>query len=115
MGPQGKLNVAPALNAQAANYLQAGAPQHLILFVSEGLAGGHYNAVPSVSAHGVQVFHVADGDAVVGTVPNNLVLDLLPSHQRAFQKDLGDGAGGQAVPDDGLKPLPGIGNTPAGA
>ena len=85
VGPQGHLDIAAALNTQAANNLQAGRPEHLVLLVGQGLAGGHHDAVAGVGAHRIQVFHVADGDAVVVPVADNLVLNLLPTHQGTFQ------------------------------
>ena len=115
MGSQGKLNVAAALDPQPPDNLQAGGAQQLVLFVGEGLAGGHHDAVAGVDADGVQVLHIADGDAIVGAVAHHLVLDLLPSRQGALQEYLGDGAGGQAMMHNGLKLLPGAGDAAAGA
>ena len=112
---QGELHIATALDAQPANDLQAGRPQHLILFVGEGLAGGDYDAVAGMDAHRVEVFHIADGDAVVGAVAHYLILDFLPAHQRAFQQDLGNGAGGQAGFGDGLEFFRGVGDAAAAA
>ena len=43
--------------------------------------GGDDNAVAGVDAEGVEVFHVADGDAVVGAVPDDLVFQLLPARR----------------------------------
>ena len=58
--------------------------------------------------HRVQVLHVADGDAVVGAVPDHLVFDLFPADQRPFQEYLGDGAGRQARLGCGLELLFGV-------
>ena len=115
MGTQGHLDVAAALDAQAPDDFEAGRPEHLVLLVGQGLAGGHHDAVAGVSAHGVQVFHVADGDAVVVAVPDYLVLDFLPAHQGTLQQHLGDGAEGKAVLDYLLELFGGVGYAAAGS
>ena len=40
--------------------------------------------------HGVEVFHVADYDAIVITIPHNLVFDLLPLLEVFLDQDLLD-------------------------
>ena len=49
-----------------------------------------------MDSHGVEVFHVADGYAVVGGVAHDLVLDLFPADEGAFEEDLPDGTGADA-------------------
>ena len=48
-------------------------------------------------AYGVQVFHGADGDAVVNSVADNLKFDFLPASDGAFNQALADGAVAQAL------------------
>lgn len=38
---------------------------------------------------GVKVFHVAANDGVIGGIPNDLVLNFLPSLEGLFNQDLG--------------------------
>ena len=47
--------------------------------------------------YGVQVFHGADGDAVVNSVADNLKFDFLPASDGAFNQALADGAITQAL------------------
>ena len=115
MGVQGQLNVAAALNAQAANYLEAGSAEHLVLFIGQGLAGGYYDTVSGMGAHRVEVFHIADGNAVVSPVPDDFVFHFFPTHQGTLEQHLGDGAGGQAALHNFLEFRPGVGNAAAGA
>ena len=115
MGLQGKLHVAPALDSQSTDNLEAGGAEHLVFLVAQGLAGGHYYAVARVDTHGIQVFHVADSDAVVSAVPHHLVFDLFPPRQRTFQEDLGYGAGRQTGTGKGLEFFLGVGNAAAAA
>ena len=115
MGLQSELDVAPTLDSQPSDDLEAGRAQHLAFLVAQGLAGGHHDAVAGMDAHGVHVLHVADGDAIVGAVPHHLVLDLFPADQRAFQQDLGDGAGRQSRADEALELFFGVGDAAAAA
>ena len=50
--------------------------------------------------YGVQVFHGADGDAVVNSVADNLKFDFLPASDGAFNQALADGAVAQALLHD---------------
>ena len=115
MGLHGKLDVATALNAQSADDLEACRAQHLVFLVAQRLARSHHDAVAGVNAHGVQVFHVADGDAIVGAIPHHLVLNLFPANQRAFQQDLGDRAGRQAGTGEAFEFFFGVGDTATAA
>ena len=110
---QGVLHVAAAFDAQCPDYAQAGRAEHLVLLVGKRLAGGHDDAVAGVDAHRVDVFHVADGDAVVGGVAHHLVLDLLPADKGALEQHLAYGAGGEAAADDGLELSLGVGDAAA--
>ena len=68
-----------------------------------------------MDAHGVEVLHVADGDAVIGGVAHHLVLDLLPAQEAALQQHLIDGRGGEAGADDRLEVSSRVGDAAAGA
>ena len=92
-GVEGKLDVAAAFDPQRADDLEAGRAQHLVFFVGEGLAGRDDDAVAGVDAHRVEVFHVADGDAVIGGVAHDLVLDFFPAAHALLDQHLVDRAG----------------------
>ena len=113
-GLQRELDVAPALDAERADDLQAGGAQRLVLLVRERLAGGDDDAVAGVDAHRVDVLHVADGDAVVGAVAHHLVLDLLPADQGLLEQRLADGARRDAAGHDLPELLFGVGDAAAG-
>ena len=91
-----ELDVAAAFHAQGANDLERRTAEHLVLLVAQRLRGREDDGVAGVDAHRIQVFHVADGDAVVGAVAHYLVLDLFPTDQRALDEHLVDGAGLQS-------------------
>ena len=114
-GGEGELDVATPFDAQGPDDVQAGGAEHLVVAVGEGLARGDDDAIAGVDAHGVDVFHVADGDAVVGGVAHHLVLDLLPALQVTLDEDLVDGAGSDATGGDGCELLPGAGDAAPGA
>ena len=45
----------------------------MVVLVAEGLRGRDDDGVTSVDAEGIEVFHIANGDAIVVGVANNLV------------------------------------------
>ena len=65
--------------------------------------------------HGVEVLHVADGDAGVRCVAHHLVLDLFPPHQCALDQHLRDRRPGQPLPHDPLVLLRAFRDAAAGA
>mmetsp|Transcript_13563 Transcript_13563/g.24040 ORF Transcript_13563/g.24040 Transcript_13563/m.24040 type:complete len:838 (+) Transcript_13563:2027-4540(+) len=75
------LDVALAHDAEVAHHLHGRLAQHVVLVVRQRLAGRQHDGVPRVHAEGVEVLHVAHGDAVVGRVAHHLVLHLLPPAQ----------------------------------
>ena len=85
---QGVLHVAFAHDAHMAHDAYGGLPQHVVLVVAQRLRRGHDDALPGVYAEGVEVLHVADGDAVVVLVAHHFVLDFLPALQRLLHEDL---------------------------
>ena len=68
-----------------------------------------------MNPHRVQVFHIADGDAVVGAVADYFVLDFFPADEGTFQQYLGYGAGGKAGLGDGFELGVGVGDAAAAA
>ena len=81
MGSRRQLNVAPTFDTQTPDDFEAGSAQHLVLFVGKRLAGRYDNAVTGMGAHRIEVFHVANGDAIIRAVADNLVFDLFPPNQ----------------------------------
>ena len=74
--------------------------QLVILAVGERLRGSNHNRLASMDAQRVEVLHVTNGDAVVETVANHLVLYLLPALQALLNQHLrreGKGFLGQLV------------------
>ena len=67
-----------------------------------------------MDAHGVQVFHVADGNHVALGVPHDLVFDFFPAGDALFHQDLMDGRKAQAVGGDLMQLFPVLADTAAG-
>ena len=95
VGVQRELAVAAADDVERGDDVQRGGAEHLVLLIRERERGGDDNAVAGVHADGVEVLHGADGDDVAGGVAHCLKLDLLPAVDVLFDKDLGDGGGGE--------------------
>ena len=112
---EGELAVAAAFDAQLGDDVQGGGAQHLVLVVGQGLGGGHDHRVAGVDAHGVQVFHITDGDHVALVVAHDLVLDLFPAGDALFHQDLMDGGKAQAVGADLDELFAGLADAAAGA
>ena len=90
IGVQGKLDIAAAFDLQLPNDLDSGVIQHLQIVVVQGHDGGNHQAVAGVDAHGVDIFHAADGDGMVIGVAHDLELDLLVALDRLFNQHLMD-------------------------
>ena len=85
---QRKLYVAAAGNLQLINDVQCRCTQHLIFLVGKCLGRSHNDGVTGVHADRIQVFHVADGDAVSCSVAHHFVLDFLPAGDAALHQNL---------------------------
>ena len=97
---QGVLYVASAGDVQLADDVQGGSTQHLIFFIAKGLGRCYDDTVSGVHADRVDVFHVADGDAVAGTIPHDFVLDLFPAGDAAFYQNLSYSGQTQTIFED---------------
>ena len=71
-----------------ANDVNCNSAQPVIFVVAECLRRRYNYALARMDAQGVQVLHIADGDAVVIAVAHNLVFNLLPTLEGFFYKDL---------------------------
>ncbi len=90
LGVQRELDVAAAFDFQGPDDVEAGAAQHLIFGVGKRERRGDDDRISGVDSDGIDVLHVADDDAVVGTVAQDFVFDFLPAQQRAFDQRLMD-------------------------
>ena len=94
------MDVALPDHLEVADHVGGGGAEHVVLPVGQSLAWSHHDALPGVDAQGVQVLHVAHGDAVVVGVPHHLVLHLLPALQALVNDQLagvGKGLSGQCA------------------
>ena len=95
---QRELHVAAALHLQRPDQLQGRVPEHVVLFVGQGLGGTHDDGISCVDADRIQVLHVADRDGGIVRVPHHFVLDLLVSPDAFFNQHLMDRGDCQGVP-----------------
>ena len=68
-----------------------------------------------MDAHRVQVFHAADGDAVVFRIPQHFIFNFLPAGHAALDERLADEAVGQSFVDDIIQLVIVMGDAAAGA
>ena len=88
VGVECVLNVALADDPDVADDLDRQFSQFMVFGVRKGLRRGYDDALAGVDAQRVEVFHVADGDAVVVAVPHYLVFHLFPAFERFLDQDL---------------------------
>ena len=60
----------------------------VVFLVGESLRRSHHDTLAGVDSERVEILHVADSDTVVITVPYHLVLNLFPTFEGFFHKDL---------------------------
>lgn len=97
------LDVAASLDAERADDVECARAEHLVVLVGEGLARGHDDGVSGMHADGVEVFHVADDDAVSGAVSDHFIFYFLPSRNAFFDEYLSDAGKREAVRGDLLE------------
>ena len=61
----------------------------MVFRIGQRLGRCNHDALPGVDTQGVEVFHVANRDAVIEPVADHLILHLFPALQRFLDKDLG--------------------------
>ena len=71
-----ELHVAAAFNLQRANEAQRRVAQHVVFPVGERLRGANHDGIPGMHAHGIHVFHVADGQRGVVAVAHHFIFDF---------------------------------------
>ena len=82
------LYVTSTCNIQFTNDIQCGGTKHLILFISQRLRWSYYDTVSCMDTHRINIFHITYCNAVSISVTHYLILDLFPSCNTAFYKDL---------------------------
>ncbi len=85
---QCELYITPSCNFQLTDNIQRRAAQHLIFFISQRLRGCYDDTVSRMYTHRVDIFHITYGNAVTGTVPHDLILDLFPARDTALHEYL---------------------------
>mmetsp|Transcript_14351 Transcript_14351/g.31136 ORF Transcript_14351/g.31136 Transcript_14351/m.31136 type:complete len:348 (-) Transcript_14351:2028-3071(-) len=85
------LDVALADNSKMTDDTDGGITKHVIFFIGKGLGRCHDDTVTCVDTKRIKVLHVAYGDAVVVSITDDLVLDLLPSLHTLLNQNLGTG------------------------
>ncbi len=94
----GELDVAPTrVDAHRAHDRDGHVPHLLVFAVGQRHRRGDRHRVAGVHTHRVDVLDRADHDHVVGPVPHQLELELLPAEHGLLDQDLRRGAGGNAV------------------
>ena len=71
--------------------------QEMVLAIRQRLAGSDDNAFTGVNSHGIEIFHVAHGDAVVVAVADHFIFDFFPAGQILLNQHLrtvSEGPGG---------------------
>ena len=90
VGCERELDVATALDVERVDDAKRRAAQLLVLPIGERLRRRDDHRIAGVHAHGIEVLHVADGDARPRRVADDLVLDLAPAGDRALDEHLAD-------------------------
>ena len=111
---QGILHVAGAFHPQFPHNVDGCSPQHLHFPVRQGLAGCHHDGVTGMYPHRVDVFHVADGDAVVLMVPHHFVFDFFPAGHGPFDQGLTDQGVHQPLGGDVIQLIHVVGDAATG-
>ena len=100
VGVERVLHVTFANDAHVAHDADGQFAQLVKFAVGQCLRGSDDDTLARVDAEGVEVLHVADGDAVVKAVAHHFVFDFLPSLEALLHEHLwreGEGFFGQAV------------------
>ena len=85
---EGILHVTFSHYAYMSHYINGFLAQEMILPIGQSLGWSHDYALSGVDAEGVEIFHIADSDAVVIAVAHHLVFDFLPAFQGFFNQHL---------------------------
>ncbi len=115
LGVESELNVATAFDAKLADDVQRCRPQHLVFMVCQGLGRRHDDAVAGMNPHRIDIFHVADRDAVVGRIADHFILDFFPAGYAPLDQNLRNHAVGQPPVDHLVELFLAVDDAAAGA
>ena len=85
---QRKLHIAAAFHAELRDDIERGRAQHLCLFIGKRLAGCDNDGIARMHTNGIEIFHVADRNAVAVVVAHDFIFNLFPPGDRAFNQHL---------------------------
>ena len=63
------------------DHLDRNLAKQVIFLIRQGLTRRHDDTLARVDAHRIEIFHIADGDAVVVVVANDFIFDFFPAGQ----------------------------------
>ena len=88
-GVKTELNVTLSDDTEMVDDLDGSSAEHVVFVIRQCLRRSDDNGFTGVDAHGIEVFHVADGDGVTLDVTNDFVFKFLPALDRFFDENLG--------------------------
>src|SRR3989338_5213863 len=83
------LDIALSDDAKVADGTGSDGPQQMVVLVIERLAGGDHDGFSCMVTKRIDVFHIADGDAIVCGIPDNFILNFLPTGEVFLNEDGG--------------------------
>ena len=84
------MDITTAFDFERANDFNRRRTEHLSLDIGKRLRRRHNHAVAGVHAHGVDIFHIANANAIVVGVAHHFILNLFVAEQRFFDQHLPD-------------------------
>ncbi len=84
------LYIATPFNLKVTDNIDGCGAEHLILTIGQGLGRSDNDGIPGMNAYGVDIFHSADDNAVICTVPHDFEFHFLPAGNAAFDQNLVD-------------------------
>ena len=85
---KGILYVTAACDSKLCDNVKRRSTKHLIFFIPQRLGRSYDDRVSCMYAYRVNIFHVADSDAVSCAVTHYLILDFFPACNAAFYENL---------------------------
>ena len=110
---KGVLYVTSTCDTKLCDDVQSGSTEHLIFLVSKCLGRCDYDGVTGMDTNRVDVFHVADCDAVSCTVTHYFVFNFFPSCDAAFYQNFSYTGKSESVLEDLSQFIFVVGNTAA--
>ena len=110
---KGVLYVTSTCDTKLCDDVQSGSTEHLIFLVSKCLGRCDYDGVTGMDTNRIDVFHVADCDAVSCTVTHYFVFNFFPSCDAAFYQNFSYTGKSESVLEDLSQFIFVVGNTAA--